>query len=203
MRISLSPEPKRDALSPATAMMRYVVSDSGSVTSSCACRSRRSRPIRARTRARGSPCAACPAPASRAAAAAFAAPFGVSTRRLMMRWRVSSFRTCSALSHDRRIEDVGRLVAGQREHAVVDGPQRDFARGAAALPIVDVDLDLRAFAPGGTPRLFAFTATVSRLRRVFDLQLHVAEPERRLARIAGVVGRAVRRGRRLRPSCAL
>ena len=35
-RISLSAEPKRDALSAATAMMRYVVSDSGSVTSAVA-----------------------------------------------------------------------------------------------------------------------------------------------------------------------
>ena len=33
MRISRSPRPKREALSPATAMMRYVVRDSGSVTS--------------------------------------------------------------------------------------------------------------------------------------------------------------------------
>ena len=36
MRTSLSPDPKRELRSPATAMIRYVVSDSGSLTSTSA-----------------------------------------------------------------------------------------------------------------------------------------------------------------------
>jgi hypothetical protein len=84
--------PKREAVSPATARIVYVVSESGSVISRVA-RPRASVSTdpsqkasgRKSVRALTSP----PPPPS-------SAPLGVSTRRLMMRCRLSSFMTCSA-----------------------------------------------------------------------------------------------------------
>ena len=87
-----------------------------------------------------------------------------------------------------RAQDVRRAVRGERQHAVVDGPQRDFARRTAALPILDVDADLGCIAG---PILFFVRGDRhgETLRRVLDLELDVSETERRLAGIAGVARR--------------
>ena len=84
-RTSLSPDPNRELRSAATAMIRYVVRDSGSLMS------RRARPLasvvtdpsqNARTR---KSFLSVPAPASAPPPPPSVSPFGVSTRRETMR----------------------------------------------------------------------------------------------------------------------
>ena len=96
MRISLSPDPNLDTRSPPTAMIRYVVSDSGSLTSTDAWpeASVVTEPSQnASTRKSFLTVAVLalippPPPSS--------VPLGVNTRRLMTRCRLSVFMTCSA-----------------------------------------------------------------------------------------------------------
>ena len=96
IRTSLSPEPNREVLSPPTAMMRYVVSDSGSLTSTAAwprtsvvTDPSQNASTRKSLRNWPTPLSAPPPPP-------FVLPLGVSTRRLMIRWRLSVFITCRA-----------------------------------------------------------------------------------------------------------
>ena len=91
------------------------------------------------------------------------------------------------LAHVDRPEHVGRAVRGQRQHAVVHGPQRHFAGGAAALAILDVDASPSRVLAGRYSSLFAATATVSRLVASSTPSCDVAEPEGRLARVARIV----------------
>ena len=97
MRISVSAEPNRELRSAASAMMRYVVSDSGSLTSTVACpvasvatEPSQNASVRKSRRTVPGPESSPPPPPSDA-------PFGVNTRREMIRCRVSSLRTCSDL----------------------------------------------------------------------------------------------------------
>ena len=96
IRISVSPAPNRDARSAATAMMRYVVSDSGSLTlmfawplTSVATEPSQNASTRKSRRTVPGPPSLPPPPPS-------VSPFGVSTRRDTIRWRLSSFTTSSA-----------------------------------------------------------------------------------------------------------
>jgi len=95
------------------------------------------------------------------------------TRRLMIFSRESSLMTC--------------LVVGQREDAVIDGPQRDLASRRRAARVADVDVDLR-LRRGPVLVAVRLDRDLQPFRGVDDLQLRVAEAERRLARVAGILG---------------
>ena len=184
--LALRPSRSATALSPATAMMRYVVSDSGSVTSRLRAALRvgddRAEPEREHAEVL----------AQRARSGVLAAAAAV--RRALRRQhaaaddlcRESSFDDLQRLLEIDRVEHVGRLVGGQRQHAVVDGPQRDLDCDGLPLASVDVHFDLRL---RRRTELVAVRlhVDVQPLRRVLDLQLDVAEAEGRLARIAPVL----------------
>ncbi len=92
VRTSTSSEPKRELRSAATAMIRYVVSDSGNVTSTTARPSALvvtdpSQNARTRKSRRTVPAPSSPPPPPSLS------PFGVSTRRETIRWRLSSLKT--------------------------------------------------------------------------------------------------------------
>ena len=86
-----------------------------------------------------------------------------------------------------RAQDVGRPERGERQHAVVDGPQRHLSGRRRAGGVGDLKIDLRR---PGRPKLVAvrFDGQRQPLRRIVDGQLRVAEAEGRLARIARVGG---------------
>ena len=126
--------------------------------------SRRWRPSRARTRARGSPARTVPGPRSSPPPPPSASPFGV-------RHAPGDDPLPRVLGQDLqrlvdvdRLEHVRRAIAGQRQHAVVDGPQRHLARGAAPLTVLHVDGHRRGVR---RPVLFLVRgdATVSRFAR--------------------------------------
>ena len=164
IRISRSPPPKRDALSAATAMMRYVVRLSGSVTSVVAAAGgvgdERAEPegehaeVLAHRRAR---------PRVRAPAAAFVAALRdehAAADDVLPRVLGQDLQR---LVHPHRAQDVRRLVAGEREHAVVHGPERHLRRRAAPLAVLAPRPRCAPSPPAGTPRGRAFTVTSRRL----------------------------------------
>ena len=103
------------------------------------------------------------APALVAAAAAVAAPFGVSTRRLTMRWRLSSLMHLQRLLDVDRRQHVGRAIAGERQHAVVHGPQRHFAGAPACRRVLHGERRRAAVLAGRYSVRSAVTSTVEPL----------------------------------------
>ncbi len=97
VRTSALPDPKRERRSPATAMIRYVVSDSGSVTSTFAWPSAPVATDPSQNASARKSLRTAPAPESAPPPPPSVPPLGVSTRRDTIRWRLSVFITCSAL----------------------------------------------------------------------------------------------------------
>ena len=97
------------------------------------------------------------------------------------------------LAHVDRPCHIGRLVAGEREHAVVHSPQRHFARRAHAGHVLHVD------AHGGLGRRTVFRPVGcdrhGKTRgAVLHLEFDVAQSKRRLAGIARIGGGRGSRG---------
>ena len=91
-----------------------------------------------------------------------------------------------------RAHDVRDAIVGQRQNAVVHGPQRDLARRRPACRVGHGHRDLR-LARRAVFRPIGRDLHVEPLRRVLDADLRVAQPERRLARVAAVRARILRR----------
>ena len=171
-----SPRPKRDSRSAATAMMRYVVSVSGSVTSlSRGRRVRRHRPEPERQHAE------VLAEACRPRVAPAAAAVGLALRR---EHAAADDALADVLVHDLqrllhvdRPQHVGRAIGGEGQHAVVHRPQRDLAtaRGGRRHRLTSRHARLVA---GRYSSWLAGTATCNRFEASSTLQLRVARAGR-------------------------
>ena len=132
-------------------------------------------------------------PALGAASAAICAAFGREHATADDPLAVVGVHHLQGLRHVHRAEHVRRTVTGQREHAVVDGPQRHFARRRQAVRVPHLHVDL-----GRSRRAVLvpvrFHGDREPLRGIFNSELRVAHAKRRLAWIARIAVGAVRPG---------